>query len=112
MTDDLKIEGYASLFWTRDLNDDVTAAGAFAGSLAETGVAGVKMLHQHDDAEPIGVWDEIVEDARGPVRPRPHPARDAARPPGRRPGRGRGVGRAVDRLSPGQGAGRRGACAC
>jgi HK97 family phage prohead protease len=65
MTDDLKIEGYASLFWTRDLNDDVTAAGAFADSLGETGAASVKMLHQHDDAEPIGVWDEIVEDARG-----------------------------------------------
>jgi HK97 family phage prohead protease len=65
MTDDLKIEGYASLFWTRDLNDDVTAVGAFAGSLAGTGAASVKMLHQHDDAEPIGVWDEIVEDARG-----------------------------------------------
>ena len=27
MSEDLKIEGYASLFWTRDLNDDVTAAG-------------------------------------------------------------------------------------
>ena len=65
MSDELKIEGYASLFWTRDLNDDVTAAGAFTESLAETGVASVKMLHQHDDAEPIGVWDEIVEDARG-----------------------------------------------
>jgi len=65
MTDALTIEGHASLFWTRDLNDDVTAAGAFAASLAETGAAGVKMLHQHDDAEPIGVWDEIVEDARG-----------------------------------------------
>ncbi|MBU4435387.1 MAG: HK97 family phage prohead protease [Alphaproteobacteria bacterium] len=65
MTDALTIEGYASLFWTRDLNDDVTAAGAFAASLAETGVEGVKMLHQHDDAEPIGVWDEVFEDARG-----------------------------------------------
>ncbi|PTT12688.1 HK97 family phage prohead protease [Caulobacter sp. HMWF025] len=65
MIDALPIEGHASLFWTRDLNDDVTAAGAFAASLAETGAAGVKLLHQHDDAEPIGVWDEIVEDARG-----------------------------------------------
>ncbi|WP_421736879.1 HK97 family phage prohead protease [Caulobacter sp.] len=65
MTDDLKIEGYASLFWTRDLNDDVTAAGAFEGSLAASGAAGVKMLHQHDDAEPVGVWDEIAEDAKG-----------------------------------------------
>jgi HK97 family phage prohead protease len=65
MTDELKIEGYASLFWTRDLNDDVTAAGAFSDSLATSGAGGVKMLHQHDDAEPIGVWDEVVEDARG-----------------------------------------------
>ncbi len=23
------------------------------------------MLHQHDDAEPVGVWDEITEDAQG-----------------------------------------------
>ena len=65
MSEDLTIEGYASLFWTRDLHDDVTAAGAFADSLATSGAAGVKLLHQHDDAEPIGVWDEIVEDARG-----------------------------------------------
>lgn len=65
MKDDLAIEGYASLFWTRDLNDDVTAAGAFTESLAASGATSVKMLHQHDDAEPIGVWDEIAEDARG-----------------------------------------------
>jgi len=63
MSEDLKIEGYASLFWTRDLNDDVTAAGAFADSLAAG--TSVKMLHQHDEAEPIGVWDEVVEDAKG-----------------------------------------------
>jgi HK97 family phage prohead protease len=65
MPDDLPIEGHASLFWTRDLNDDVTAAGAFAASLARTGPAGVKMLHQHDDAEPVGVWDELFEDDKG-----------------------------------------------
>lgn len=65
MTEDLRIEGYASLFWTRDLNDDVTAAGAFASSLARTGSVGVKMLHQHDEAEPVGVWDTVVEDAKG-----------------------------------------------
>ncbi len=60
-----QISGYASLFWTRDLNDDVTAAGAFADSLARTGAAGVRMLCQHDGDHPVGVWDEIVEDARG-----------------------------------------------
>lgn len=62
---DVEIEGYASLFWTRDLNEDVTAAGAFAASLARTGAGGVKMLCQHEGDAPIGVWDEIVEDGRG-----------------------------------------------
>jgi HK97 family phage prohead protease len=59
------IEGYASLFWTRDLNDDVTAAGAFGASLAARGPGGVKMLCQHDADRPVGVWDEVVEDGRG-----------------------------------------------
>src|SRR5690606_32767541 len=39
--------------------------GAFADSLARTGAGGVKMLHQHEAREPIGVWDEIHEDERG-----------------------------------------------
>ena len=60
-----QISGYASLFWTRDLNDDVTAAGAFGASLAQRGAAGVRMLCQHDGDHPVGVWDEIVEDGRG-----------------------------------------------
>jgi len=60
-----EISGYASLFWTRDLNDDVTAAGAFGASLARTGARGVRMLCQHDGDHPVGVWDEIVEDGRG-----------------------------------------------
>lgn len=61
----LAIAGYASLFWTRDLADDVTVAGAFARSLARTGARGIKMLHQHDDSALVGVWDEAFEDARG-----------------------------------------------
>ncbi|MBI5939766.1 MAG: HK97 family phage prohead protease [Caulobacterales bacterium] len=60
-----EIRGYASLFWTRDLNNDVAAAGAFADSLARTGAAGVRMLCQHDGDHPVGVWDEIIEDGRG-----------------------------------------------
>ena len=60
-----EISGYASLFWTRDLNDDVTAAGAFSVSLAERGPGGVRMLCQHDGDHPVGVWDEILEDGRG-----------------------------------------------
>ena len=61
----LEIEGYASLWWARDLNDDVVAKGAFAGSLARTGAAGVKMLWRHEAGEPVGVWDEVREDGRG-----------------------------------------------
>jgi HK97 family phage prohead protease len=60
-----EISGYASLFWTRDLNDDVTAAGAFGASLARTGAGGVKMLCQHAADRPVGVWDEVIEDGRG-----------------------------------------------
>jgi len=48
-----------------DLNGDVVQAGAFADSLARTGAAGVRMLNQHDAHAPVGVWEQIVEDARG-----------------------------------------------
>ncbi len=61
----LPIEGYASLFWKRDLNDDVVAAGAFDASLARSPAARVKMLHQHDPTTPIGVWDEVRVDSQG-----------------------------------------------
>jgi uncharacterized protein len=61
----LEIEGYASVFWERDLNDDVAAKGAFAASLARTGAEGVRMLYQHETRQPVGVWDEVTEDARG-----------------------------------------------
>lgn len=58
-------EGYASLFGVVDTGDDMVMAGAFAASLRRRGAAGVKLLWQHRAAEPIGVWREIVEDARG-----------------------------------------------
>ena len=61
----LKIEGYASLWGVADLNGDVVARGAFADSLARTGAAGVRMLHQHESRAVVGVWDEMVEDERG-----------------------------------------------
>lgn len=61
----MRIEGYASLWGQADLNGDVTARGAFADSLAKTGASGVKMLFQHDGRGAVGVWDELVEDARG-----------------------------------------------
>jgi HK97 family phage prohead protease len=59
------IEGYASLFGVEDQGRDIVMPGAFRASLAERGVANIRMLFQHDPAQPIGVWDEIREDARG-----------------------------------------------
>nr|WP_232631680.1 HK97 family phage prohead protease [Methylobacterium sp. Leaf118] len=55
--------GYASLFGVPDLGRDTVAPGAFAASLARRG--GVRMLWQHDPAEPIGTWLSLAEDARG-----------------------------------------------
>jgi HK97 family phage prohead protease len=62
---DGSFEGYASLFDTEDLGHDVIAPGAFRDSLAKRGAAGIKMLFQHDPAEPIGVWTSLKEDTRG-----------------------------------------------
>lgn len=57
--------GYASLFGVADEGGDTVERGAFTASLARRGAAGVRMLWHHDPAEPIGVWTEIAEDARG-----------------------------------------------
>ncbi len=57
--------GYASLFHTEDLGRDVVLPGAFRDSLAERGAAGIKLLYQHNPAEPIGVWESLKEDSRG-----------------------------------------------
>jgi HK97 family phage prohead protease len=57
--------GYASLFGAVDLGKDVVEKGAFSASLKARGAGGIRMLFQHDPAEPIGVWTEIREDARG-----------------------------------------------
>jgi Escherichia/Staphylococcus phage prohead protease len=58
-------EGYASLFGVEDQGRDVVMPGAFRASLARTGASRVRMLFQHDPAEPIGLWESIREDARG-----------------------------------------------
>ena len=67
MTDGTVIEGYASLFGKTDQGGDRVALGAYGVSLKALKAAGrtVKMLWQHDPAQPIGVWDEVREDAKG-----------------------------------------------
>lgn len=59
------IEGYASLFGMSDMAQDIVEPGAFTRSLQKRGTAGVRMLWQHDAAQPIGVWLRIQEDRRG-----------------------------------------------
>lgn len=61
----LAIAGYASLWGVADLAGDVLVKGAFAASLAQAGPGAIKMLHQHGEAVPVGVWDEMLEDEQG-----------------------------------------------
>lgn len=67
VTDGTTIEGYASYFGKADKGGDVVLAGAYGASLKVLASAGrrVKMLWQHDPAQPIGIWDEVREDERG-----------------------------------------------
>lgn len=62
-----RISGYASLFGEADQSGDIVQSGAYAKSLAALKADGgrVKMLWQHDPAQPIGIWDEVREDDRG-----------------------------------------------
>lgn len=57
--------GYASLFDRIDMSRDVILRGAFRRTLAARGAGGIRMLFQHDPAEPIGAWMSIEEDAFG-----------------------------------------------
>lgn len=57
--------GYASLFGKADLANDVVEAGAFSRAIRLRGTSGIRMLFQHDPAEPIGTWLDIAEDERG-----------------------------------------------
>ncbi len=59
------VEGYASLFGEIDAARDMVLRGAFAATLRTRGVNRVPMLFQHDPAEPVGIWLELREDARG-----------------------------------------------
>ena len=57
--------GYASLFGKRDGAGDIMMPGAFGQSLGAKGAAGIRMLFQHDPAEPVGAWLGLRETAKG-----------------------------------------------
>lgn len=57
--------GYASLFGVTDQSGDMVMPGAFARSLKRRPPADIRMLFQHDAAEPIGTWVDMVENERG-----------------------------------------------
>lgn len=67
VSDGAIIAGYASLFELPDQGGDIVCKGAYAKGLERLRARGgnVKMLWQHDPAQPIGIWDEINEDERG-----------------------------------------------
>lgn len=58
-----RFAGYASIFNVVDNQNDMMLPGAFANTLQEQD--DIKLLWQHDFAEPIGVFDMLREDARG-----------------------------------------------
>lgn len=61
------VSGYASVFGVRDQGGDVVMPGAYKTALARLAAGGgrVRMLWQHDAAQPIGLWDEVREDGHG-----------------------------------------------
>jgi uncharacterized protein len=58
-------EGYASLFGKRDGQGDVVVRGAFLDSLRIKGAQNIRMLFQHNPAEPVGSWIDMEERYRG-----------------------------------------------
>jgi HK97 family phage prohead protease len=62
-----EFEGYASTFGNVDQGGDIVEPGAFIESVVKAKSDGrtIPMLWQHDQREPIGVWKDIAEDAKG-----------------------------------------------
>ena len=59
------ITGYGSVFNVTDSGMDRVVPGAFTASLRSKKAEGIKMLFQHDPAQPIGKWLEMEEDTHG-----------------------------------------------
>lgn len=67
LSDDGTFEGYGSIFGNVDSDGEKVLPGAFVESLAMHRREGsrVRMLWNHNAIEPIGVWDDLAEDAKG-----------------------------------------------
>lgn len=65
MSEDGVFEGYASKFDDQDQGGDTVLKGAFRASLKQRKPKQVKMLWQHDPSYPIGIWEDVKEDATG-----------------------------------------------
>lgn len=67
LSDEGTFEGYGSVFGNVDSYGEKVMPGAFTGSLARHRREGsaVVMLWQHDPDQPIGVWEDLAEDAKG-----------------------------------------------
>lgn len=67
LSEDGTFEGYGSIFGNVDTYGEKVIPGAFVESLAKHKREGtsVLMLWQHNPNEPIGVWDDLAEDAKG-----------------------------------------------
>lgn len=59
-----RFSGYASIFSRIDSGGDIVQPGAFAKSLAKRR-GRIRLLFQHDPKEPVGIWEELREDAHG-----------------------------------------------
>lgn len=57
--------GYASIFNERDASGDIVMPGAFHQSLLRRPSEDIRMLFQHDPAEPVGTWVEVRETDKG-----------------------------------------------
>ncbi|MCA1368081.1 HK97 family phage prohead protease [Bradyrhizobium sp. BRP14] len=67
LTEDGTFEGYGSIFGNVDSYGEKVMPGAFVESLAKHKREGssVLMLWQHNPNEPIGIWEDLAEDAKG-----------------------------------------------
>lgn len=67
LSDDGTFTGYGSVSGNVDTYGERVLPGAFAASLAKHKREGtnVLMLWQHNPHEPIGIWEDLAEDAKG-----------------------------------------------